>query len=248
MKARAPPPLGACNHGSDPCPPPAAQQSSAAGKTDGSQKNNGAAASPAAGAPASAFLGSMLFTRCVSGTRVVPRGQHKSVGGVDFTGYGASVTDYPHDYLTAACAVGLSSAELDEFLLRLDKALRKAKGERAAAGTLAARPQDAGVGEGVTTHTAAVNGSASAEPSDVAAAAEAARHHATKKTQGMEAVGDDGQHVAAANGTAAGRGAAGASTGGNGANPGLNGSPPEALVPECVEAGGGDGEYWDGVD
>lgn len=74
----------------------------------------------------------MLFTRCVSGTRVVPRGQHKSVGGVDFIGYGASVDGYPHDYLTAACAVGLSAAELDEFLLRLDKAIRKAKGQRAA--------------------------------------------------------------------------------------------------------------------
>eukprot|EP00903_Cladosiphon_okamuranus_P005368 g5361.t1 len=76
---------------------------------------NGGAASSAAGTPASAFLGSMLFTRCVSGTRVVPRGQHKSVGGVGFTGYGASVNGYPYDYLTAACAVGLSVAELDEF-------------------------------------------------------------------------------------------------------------------------------------
>lgn len=75
----------------------------------------------------------MLFTRCVSGTRVVTRGQRKSVTGVDFVGYGASVNHYPHDYLTAACAVGLSSAELDEFLLRLDKTIRKAKGEREAA-------------------------------------------------------------------------------------------------------------------
>lgn len=75
-----------------------------------------------------AFLGSMLFTRCVSGTRVVPRGQQKNVAGVSFTGYGASTSAYPHDYLTAACAVGLSTAELDEFLLRLDKTIRKAKG------------------------------------------------------------------------------------------------------------------------
>lgn len=75
-----------------------------------------------------AFLGSMLFTRFVSGTRVVPRGQAKTVAGVKFTGYGASVTGYPHDYLTAACAVGLSAAELADFSSRLEKAIRKAKG------------------------------------------------------------------------------------------------------------------------
>lgn len=75
-----------------------------------------------------AFLGSMLFTRCVSGTRVVPRGQKKTVAGVDFTGYGASVDGYPHDYMTAACALGLSEAELDEFVVRLEKTMRKARG------------------------------------------------------------------------------------------------------------------------
>lgn len=76
-------------------------------------------------------LGSMLFTRCVSGTRVVARGQRKSIAGVEFEGYGASVKGYPHDYLTAACALGLSLAELDEFLVRLDNTIRKVKGKRA---------------------------------------------------------------------------------------------------------------------
>lgn len=103
----------------------------------------------------------MLFTRCVSGTRVVPRGQKKSVGGVDFTGYGASVDVYPHDYLTAACAVGLSSAELDEFLVRLDKAIRKAKGERpGAAGALKAGPQGEEVFVGAGAAVDSANGSA----------------------------------------------------------------------------------------
>lgn len=94
----------------------------------------GAAAAPVGASNRSscaAFLGSMLFIRCVSGTRVVPRGQAKTVAGVDFTGYGASVTGYPHDYLTAACAVGLSAPELAEFSSRLDKAIRKAKGGEA---------------------------------------------------------------------------------------------------------------------
>ncbi|CAM9513228.1 unnamed protein product, partial [Laminaria digitata] len=99
-------------------------------KNDHHGNSNGSTrpAASTSAAPASAFLGSMLFTRCVSGTRVVPRGQPKSIGGVHFTGYGASVSGYPHDYLTAACAVGLSPAELEEFLVRLDKALRKVKG------------------------------------------------------------------------------------------------------------------------
>ncbi|CAM9212716.1 unnamed protein product, partial [Ectocarpus sp. 12 AP-2014] len=128
-------------------------------------ESNGATGS-ASGAPA--FFGSMLFTRCVSGTRVVPREQHKCVGGIDFAGYGASVTGYPHDYLTAACAVGLSTEELDEFLVRLDKALRKAKAERAEA-LAAPRSQDGKTETGVTNSTA--NGSANAEPSLVGVAA-----------------------------------------------------------------------------
>lgn len=135
-----------------------AQPTSSPGvKNDDHGNSNGGtrpAAAAAAPAPASAFLGSMLFTRCVSGTRVVPRGQPKSVGGVDFTGYGASVSGYPHDYLTAACAVGLSPAELDEFLLRLDKALRKAKGDRAGGAASGESPAAARLGGGVNAGTA----------------------------------------------------------------------------------------------
>ena len=36
-----------------------------------------------------AFFGSMLFARCVSGTRTVPRGKVQDVGGITFRGYGA---------------------------------------------------------------------------------------------------------------------------------------------------------------
>ena len=35
------------------------------------------------------FFGSMLFSRCVSGTRTVPRGKRLEVGGIVFDGYGA---------------------------------------------------------------------------------------------------------------------------------------------------------------
>ena len=47
----------------------------------------------------------MLFSRCVSGTRVVPRFVTKNMGGQVFCGY------YPHAYMTAACAIGVSLFE-----------------------------------------------------------------------------------------------------------------------------------------
>jgi len=73
-------------------------------------------------------FGAMLFSRCVSGTRVVPRGVTKTMGQQElFVGFGSSVDDYPHAYLTAACAIGVSPAEIDEFLLRLDKTLNEFK-------------------------------------------------------------------------------------------------------------------------
>ena len=68
-------------------------------------------------------LGAMLFSRCVSGTRVVPRGVQKTVCGIPFDGFGSSADGYPHSYLTAACAIGLSQDEVDLFLRRLDKTL-----------------------------------------------------------------------------------------------------------------------------
>jgi len=70
-------------------------------------------------------FGSMLFSRCVSGTRVVPRAQNKTMGDHEFHGFGSSVEGYPHAYMTAACAIGLTTVELDEFYLRLDKTFQE---------------------------------------------------------------------------------------------------------------------------
>jgi len=77
------------------------------------------------------YFGSMLFTRCVSGTRVVPKGQVKSISGHEFVGFGSSTENYEHAYLTAACAIGLTNDEVDEFFLRLDKAFKDAYAKRA---------------------------------------------------------------------------------------------------------------------
>ncbi len=73
------------------------------------------------------YFGAMLFQRCVSGTRVVPRNETKEIGGQIFHGYGSSVEEYPHAYMTAACAIGVSRAEVKEFFLRLDKTLKEFK-------------------------------------------------------------------------------------------------------------------------
>lgn len=218
-----------------PAPPRHSAQSTAAGDKAAPQHvNGGGAASSAAVAPpaSAAFLGSMLFTRCVSGTRVVPRGQHKSVGGVGFTGYGASVSGYPHDYLTAACAVGLSVAELDEFLVRLDKTLRKAKGEREGKGEKEKEEAGASGDARVGTGTGTTVGVAADVAVDV-----------TKASQGNGEAGK-GQHQH--NPT---------SPESAGAEPRLNGSQSqsqpetETCLPECVEAeGDGEDQDWDGVD
>jgi O-phospho-L-seryl-tRNASec:L-selenocysteinyl-tRNA synthase len=72
-------------------------------------------------------FGAMLFIRCVSGTRVVPRGEIKTLGGQEFVGFGSSVANYNHAYVTAACAIGVNKAEVDEFFIRFDKTLTEFK-------------------------------------------------------------------------------------------------------------------------
>jgi O-phosphoseryl-tRNA(Sec) selenium transferase len=77
------------------------------------------------------LFGSMLFTRCVSGTRVVSKdsgggggGGIKVIEGQEFRGFGSSTDEYPHSYLTAACAIGLTRDEMNEFFTRLDRCFK----------------------------------------------------------------------------------------------------------------------------
>ena len=81
------------------------------------------------------FLGAMLFTRGVSGTRVViparssslpsSSSKMKKVAGLLFAGYGSHSDERypPGAYLTAACALGVRKEEVEEFLKRLDRAM-----------------------------------------------------------------------------------------------------------------------------
>lgn len=73
------------------------------------------------------FLGSMLFSRSVSGTRVVARQARQHVAGHSFIGYGAHCDDYPVAYLTVAAALGTTQEDIDEFLKRLTVAYAEFK-------------------------------------------------------------------------------------------------------------------------
>eukprot|EP00939_MAST-03C_sp_MAST-3C-sp1_P001540 g1540.t1 len=88
-------------------------------------------APPEAGAKAQAqletMLGAQLFRKRVSGVRVVPQGVTKTIEPYRFVGFGASVVDFPCPYLTAACAIGTTQADVDLFLKRLDRTLKDLK-------------------------------------------------------------------------------------------------------------------------
>lgn len=70
------------------------------------------------------FFGSMLFSRCVSGTRVVAPGKRQEVGGVVFDGFGASHDCYPVPYFTAAAALGTTRDDVDRFCSQLSKCFK----------------------------------------------------------------------------------------------------------------------------
>ncbi|XP_066576887.1 O-phosphoseryl-tRNA(Sec) selenium transferase isoform X2 [Amia ocellicauda] len=69
-------------------------------------------------------LGSMLFTRQVSGARVVPLGTEQTVSGHTFRGFMSHSAHYPCPYLNAASAVGITRDDVALCVKRLDKCLR----------------------------------------------------------------------------------------------------------------------------
>ncbi len=83
------------------------------------------------GAEGASYVGSLLFHRCVSGPRTVVRGTRKSVCGIEFVGYGSHCNAYPHDYIVVAGAIGMSQADVDGFVLRLNKAIKLVRKEQA---------------------------------------------------------------------------------------------------------------------
>ncbi|TWW63174.1 O-phosphoseryl-tRNA(Sec) selenium transferase [Takifugu flavidus] len=72
-------------------------------------------------------LGSMLFTRQVSGARVVPLGAEQTVSGHLFRGFMSHSDSYPCPYLNAASAIGITREDVALSIKRLDKCLRSLK-------------------------------------------------------------------------------------------------------------------------
>ncbi|NP_001397643.1 O-phosphoseryl-tRNA(Sec) selenium transferase isoform 2 [Homo sapiens] len=75
-------------------------------------------------------LGSMLFTRQVSGARVVPLGSMQTVSGYTFRGFMSHTNNYPCAYLNAASAIGMKMQDVDLFIKRLDRCLKAVRKER----------------------------------------------------------------------------------------------------------------------
>uniref|UniRef100_A0A8C5P7Z8 O-phosphoseryl-tRNA(Sec) selenium transferase n=1 Tax=Leptobrachium leishanense TaxID=445787 RepID=A0A8C5P7Z8_9ANUR len=75
-------------------------------------------------------LGSMLFTRQVSGARVVPLGTSQTINGYDFKGFMSHSDNYPCAYLNAASAIGIKKQDVDLFIKRLEKCLSLCMKER----------------------------------------------------------------------------------------------------------------------
>jgi len=71
------------------------------------------------------FLGSMLWSRCISGARVIGPGKTQIVSGIKFNGFGSSHDAYPCAYLTAAAAIGTSKEDIDNFCSRLSKCVNE---------------------------------------------------------------------------------------------------------------------------
>ncbi|KAG2393329.1 hypothetical protein C9374_006860 [Naegleria lovaniensis] len=61
-------------------------------------------------------LGGRLFYRNCTGPRVVLKEAKKNVVGIDFLGYGSHTNQYPHHYITLACAIGIQQCEIDSFV------------------------------------------------------------------------------------------------------------------------------------
>lgn len=58
-------------------------------------------------------------------SRVVAPGEDAKVSGYSFKNFGAHSDIYPTAYLTAAASVGMTKADVDNFIQRLEKVLSK---------------------------------------------------------------------------------------------------------------------------
>lgn len=74
------------------------------------------------------MIGSMLFTRGVSGCRVISTSDSKTIDGFKFQGWGSHISHSNNTpYITAAAGLGVAKSEIDGFIDKLDKVLLKVR-------------------------------------------------------------------------------------------------------------------------
>ncbi|KAG2763157.1 O-phosphoseryl-tRNA(Sec) selenium transferase [Phytophthora cactorum] len=71
------------------------------------------------------LLGAMLFSRGVSGARVVSCLDHKTIAGHEFNSFGAHFDGFPVAYATFACALGMRHDEVDLLVTKLRKTIHE---------------------------------------------------------------------------------------------------------------------------
>ncbi|KAK0423873.1 hypothetical protein QR680_008380 [Steinernema hermaphroditum] len=98
------------------------------------------------------LFGSILFSRGITGARVVPStAAKKSIEGYEFVNFGSHTSEQHDGYLNIACGIGMTAAEVDELFTRLQdnykRFLRKeALGNENQVANDAAAPQRSALG------------------------------------------------------------------------------------------------------
>ena len=101
------------------------------GGSGSSNSGGGVAAGVAAGARGATYLGSMLFARSVSGARVVHPAAVASIDGHAFFCYGAHTDGCTEPYITLAAAIGMTLADVEALMSRLDRTVDEYLRQRA---------------------------------------------------------------------------------------------------------------------
>lgn len=74
------------------------------------------------------MIGSMLFTRGVSGCRIISTTEVKTIDGYKFQGWGSHISHSNNiPYITAAAGLGVTKMEVDSFIDKLDIVLLKVR-------------------------------------------------------------------------------------------------------------------------
>jgi len=64
-------------------------------------------------------LGSMLFTRRISGARVIKLGTKQTIDTYEFMNYGAHSSNIQYSYLTVAAAIGIEESDIENFMKKI---------------------------------------------------------------------------------------------------------------------------------